>query len=284
MPLGFQVATRLVWFMQWTINSCVKLDYFVVALRVVRQSLFMAIVLVAIGPMSSHSSEDLQLVFEVEHWEYDEPSFMQKTSKPPLIGVAVESYGRQGARSLFYSFRGHLGQTNYISDSTGSLDRVPLYRLQFETGLIRPTNQSLDLLYGIGFRWLYDDSGGLLSSTGHAGYDRESSYFYFPVGFRVPLGQGSLRGQYQVFINGNQVSHMADTPGGLSNLANKQAHGYGYELTYHSDQMFGVYVRYWSLGDSSINQYLTDSGPVNGYEPANSTLEFGLRWAFIGFD
>jgi len=187
--------------------------YLVGALRVAKQSVFMAIVLIAILPMSSHSSEDLQLVFEIEHWEYDEPSFMQKTSKPPLIGVAVESCGRQGTYSPFYSFRGHLGQTDYSSDATGSLDRVPFYRLQFEAGLIRPVNQTLDLLYGIGFRWLYDDSGGRLSSTGQAGYDRESSYLYLPFGFRVPLGQGSLRGQYQFFIKGNQVSHMADIPG-----------------------------------------------------------------------
>lgn len=205
-----------------------------------------------------------------------------------MIGVAVESYGRQGAYSPFYSFpfysfRGHLGQADYSSDATGSLDRVPLYRLQFEAGLIRPVNQTLDLLYGIGFRWLYDDSGGRFSSTGHAGYDRESSYLYLPVGFRVPFSQGIPRGQYQFFIKGNQVSHMSDIPGGLSNLSNKQTHGYGYEITYQNDQTYGVYVRHWSIGDSSIDQYLTDSGPVKAYEPANSTMELGIRWTFNSF-
>ena len=259
-------------------------DYSRASLRVVREVFFLMTVGVAFYPLGSHASEDRRFVFEVERWDYEEPSFMSKTSAPALIGMAVESYGVQGERSQFYSLRGHLGQTNYRSISTGRLDRTPLYRMQLETGLIRPVSQSLDLFYGLGFRWLYDAAGGRLSSTGHAGYDRESSYFYLPVGFRIPFSQGSMRGQYQIFVQGTQVSHMTDIPGGLSNLSNKQTHGYGYELTYQTDQTFGVYVRYWSISDSSINQYRTDSGPVNAYEPANSTLELGLRRAFNGFD
>ena len=250
------------------------------SLRVMVKVFFLLTVGVAFYPLGSHASEDRRFVFEVERWDYEEPSFMSKTSAPALIGMAVESYGVQGEQSQFYSLRGHLGQTNYGSISTGSLDRTLLYRMQLETGLIRPVSQSLDLFYGLGFRWLYDSAGARLSSTGHASYDRESSYFYLPVGFRIPFSQGSLRGQYQFFVQGEQVSYMTDIPGGLSNLSNKQAHGYGYELTYQSDQALGVYVRYWSIGDSSIDQYLTDSGRVNAYEPANSTLEFGLRWVF----
>jgi len=259
-------------------------DYSRASLRVVREVFFLMTVGVAFYPLGSHASEDRRFVFEVERWGYEEPSFMSKTSAPALIGMAVESYGVQGERSQFYSLRGHLGQTNYSSISTGRLDRTPLYRMQLETGLIRPVSQSLDLFYGLGFRWLYDAAGGRLSSSGHAGYDRESNYFYLPVGFRTPFSQGSLRAQYQIFVQGTQVSHMTDIPGGLSNLSNKQTHGYGYELTYQTDQTFGVYVRYWSISDSSINQYRTDSGPVNAYEPANSTLELGLRWTFNGFD
>lgn len=259
-------------------------DYLGDALKGSRRSVLVVVFLIAISPISSHSSEDPRLVFEVERWDYEEASFMSKTSKPALMGIAVESYGLQGEQSRFYSLRGHLGRTNYRSISTGFLDSAPLYRLQLEVGLKRPVNQSLDLLYGVGIRWLYDDAGGRLSSTGHASYDRESNYFYFPVGFRIPLGQGSLRAQYQFFVEGKQISHMTDIPGGSSNLSNKQTHGYGYELTYQSDYALGIYVRYWSIGDSSIDQYLTASGPVKAYEPANSTMEVGLRWMFDNFD
>jgi hypothetical protein len=219
-------------------------------------------------------------VIELEQYEYKEPGVMRKTASPGFIGIGVETYRSQAEPGLFYAVRGHVGQTDYRSVTTGAINGDPSYRLQLEGGFSYPVNSSINVFSGLGFRWLLDDAGGRLSTTGHASYDRESRYLYLPVGIQIPLNGGYLRAKYQYFVQGQQVSYMTNVSGGLSNLSNRQDDGFGYELTYQSDSGWGAYTRYWSVSDSNIDRYLTTNGYVSAFEPRNETVELGIRLNF----
>jgi len=123
---------------------------------------------------------------------------------------------------------------------------------------------------GVGFRYLFNDL------PGKWGYSREQTYWYLPVGIdwatrissALELG---LRAEYDYFLRGYNVS------GGDSF---DQSEGYGYLVSVFTTRAVGIghglllsvepYYRYWNIGQSTM----TDSGYV---EPANSTVEYGLR-------
>ena len=143
----------------------------------------------------------------------------------------------------------------------------------------------LSTLYsGLGYRYLNDDSS---SSSG--GYERESNYFYIPIGYEINTGLRagwSIAGriEYDYFLWGMQRSHLSNV--GLLDVDNMQDSGYGYRASIRfqkvsTDAVFVIepFLRYWDIDDSDLEY------AGYGYyvlEPANNTTELGVQliWMF----
>lgn len=138
---------------------------------------------------------------------------------------------------------------------------------------------------GIGYRYLLDDNGGTQTTTGAWGYDRESKYWYVPVGLDITrkIKNGwsiGLNMEYDLFLVGKQTSHLEDVAGYTEPLVNDQDEGYGlrgsinvvkeYEMI---DIIFEPFTRYWHIKDSVTSC----SVDTCGLEPNNRTWEFGAR-------
>jgi hypothetical protein len=211
------------------------------------------------------------------------------------------------------------GDVDYESEETGTRDGLNFYvfelrgLLAYEMPLI--PSGAITPFFGVGFRYLKDDSGGKVSSTNNWFYDRESRYFYLPIGLEISRRMKnrwsvSLTCEYDIFLVGKQKSHLEN--GGatvlsssdgqlyvLDTLENDQEEGFGLRgslkfMKSHDrwDFVFEPFVRYWNLKDSQLAQWTSNSGsllwyydpareyPVYGYEPENNTTEYGVR---IGF-
>src|SRR5205814_2130376 len=117
---------------------------------------------------------------------------------------------------------------------------------------------------GIGYRQLDDNGANVVTSSGALGYDRESTYWYLPIGLQGAQDYGNgWRAQSQVefeyLIGGRQRSKFGSTPGleGLESLSNDQSDGLGFRVSIRLqklDQWFNFivepYFRYWKIDDS----------------------------------
>ncbi len=140
---------------------------------------------------------------------------------------------------------------------------------------------------GFGYRYLLDDNGGKRTTTGNWGYDRESQYYYIPIG--IDLGRElsekwklKWNGEYDWFMTGQQKSHFEDDPYGnyTQMLSNPQPRGYGarssVKLSRASelvDFFVEPFVRYWHIQPSAVSC----TSETCGIEPNNRTEEYGLR-------
>ena len=134
-----------------------------------------------------------------------------------------------------------------------------------------------------------DDSGGKISSTGAAGYERESNYYYSPVGIETltMLENEWYFGvvlEYDHFWRGKQISHLSDAVSGLGTLNNDQKKGYGFRgsLKFKKEGTTSYtiepFIRYWNI-EKSEDDTVTLSGSVIGvgWEPRNHSTEIGVR-------
>ena len=141
------------------------------------------------------------------------------------------------------------------------------------------SNSRVTYFSGIGGRYLLNASGHKLSSTGHAGYDRESRYVYIPFGINFETESWELRGEYLYFLYGQQTSYLSDA-GNYPDITNDQEEGSGLKLTakYYVEDGFGYefYMDYWDIADSKLDT------TGNFMEPRNTTSETGIRlfWTY----
>jgi len=268
---------------------------------------------------------------EAYAYQYREPNVMKDTGY--LYGlyatINFRSHWNKKGRTLkeifddhrFFNFirldtRGAFGQVDYESTRTGTMTDLPYYTFEGRGlfGYDLPLWDSVlaTPYLGLGWRYLYDDGGAERSSTGHYSYDRESRYFYLPVGLEVMYEwkkdwQFTVAIEYDYLVEGKQKSHLDDlgqsvrsSESGdlyvLDPLINKQKEGFGlrgsFKLVKKSakfDIEVEPFVRYWNLEDSDTKQLSSDGGgviwyyddaheyPVLGYEPKNNTTEFGLK-------
>jgi len=146
---------------------------------------------------------------------------------------------------------------------------------------------------GFDYRYLFNDVRGF-SSTGAAGYRRESNYFYVPVGVTHHLELQdqavlSTTFEFDYLLWGKQVTRLSDLIGfngiiSAFDTTNRQNSGYGYRLNMMyemSDWAFGPFLNVWNIDASEVTtQVMTDAlGPVlvSLREPQNRTTEYGIR-------
>jgi hypothetical protein len=246
-----------------------------------------------------------------------------KTQTGNEIGVTVSSYAysepslnvSMKATNLGLDYTGTyafgndwfvLGNLNYNNGSvkysgTGTQSGIPQYYYDFK-GVVGYDfafeGFNLSPYAGIGYRFLSQQWGGTTTSTGAAGYDRQSTYNYLPIGvihrFAVNGDKAKIETtlEYDYLISGNQFSGLSSLNGtrggntytGIPNANNSQNSGYGINLTVmYKEESWGVgpYFKYWNIQQSN-NAYATigvNGTPTNYYfyEPANSTKEYGVK-------
>lgn len=188
--------------------------------------------------------------------------------KTDYVGSGVQL----GAPDWYYEVRGVIGRD-----------------FQLKNSVISP-------YVGFGYRYLMNDVRGY-SSSGAAGYRRESNYYYLPLGVthHFALQDGAVlvtTVEYDHLLWGEQVSRLSDLIGhngytSAFDTTNRQNNGYGYRLgmMYEiSDWSYGPFLQVWNIERSEYTtQFMTDaSGPrlYRLHEPQNQTIEYGIRTRF----
>jgi hypothetical protein len=79
------------------------------------------------------------------------------------------------------------GQVDYQNSGTINNINDYIFEIRAVSGYDFKLTDSLVLTpyIGIGYRYLRDDMAGRISSTGAAGYLRESNYYYSPIGIEA---------------------------------------------------------------------------------------------------
>jgi len=273
---------------------------------------------------------EFEIAKETYYMSYEEPDIMDnagmmyglhmavsyRIENPAQLNAIKQNFkdGRTYTK-LRLEGRWARGDVDYDSYSTGSIDGVTNESTEIR-GLICyeilfSDRTTLTPYAGFGYRSLTDDKRGIYSSTGNWGYLRESKYFYIPVGMEFSHNLKErwvlrLKGEYDVFLEGKQESHMEDggasmlsaTDGRyyvLDTLKNTQDIGLGIRgsirLQKESDRFdffIEPYARYWHIKESDHVQLTSEGGtvlwyldsgctiPYTAYEPDNNTLEYGL--------
>jgi hypothetical protein len=246
---------------------------------------------------------------EFSYFKYEEPDLMEQAG--PLFGVYAEYAVRTPENDKVSSWEEFLssyqnnyvfgiegrflgGQVDYDSRDTGSIDNINEYLFEIRglAGYDFPAGESTVLTpyIGIGYRYLDDNMGGKSSTTGAAGYDRESHYVYMPFGLKTstPLeGPWSLgfNVEYDLFLDGTQESHLEDVSSSLSTLENDQNSGYGVrgsiQFARQADTwnfLVEPFIRYWNVDESNIAVINCGGTPcAAGYEPNNESTEYGVK-------
>lgn len=259
--------------------------------------ILLTLVLTIIYPTSNltyASQPEIEFGTEISYIKYKEPDVMEEDGV--MFGIAGGVKKRQ---KIILSADGRLafGQVDYSSSTTGNIDGIDdlIFEIRATAGYEIPTTGTFKYIpyLGFGYRYLNDDSAGMTSSTGDRGFERESNYFYSPVGIETSINLKnswtmSVFVEYDHFWRGKQVSHLSDVSLGYDDIENTQKKGYGVRgslkfvkdgETY--DIIIEPFIRYWNIKKSEETA-ITFAGVIigRGYEPKNSSLETGIKFAF----
>jgi hypothetical protein len=200
------------------------------------------------------------------------------------------------------------GLVDYTSVTTGYINGTPdsmiESRVLIGSNLFSVDPTMINYYVGLGYRRLTDKSEGMVSTSGFYGYDRESNYYYLPIGIELSSSFdnswmiGGLL-EYDLFIDGTQITSIPKDMKiyGVSaskQFTNDQKDGYGLRVSLQMMKrinnayclLFEPYCRYWHIKaskpdsitiiDSNINQRT-----ISVVEPANTSTEYGIKAGLI---
>ncbi len=226
---------------------------------------------------------------EFYYFKYREPDVMKESGM--MYGLAG-NYAYHNKLMLKAEGRGAWGQVDY--KNSGKINNINDWNLEFRGmgGYDFKLAESFILTpyFGVGYRYLNDDISGKTSTTNAAGYERESNYFYSPVGVEGTFSkwQGWKLGfsaEYDIFWRGWQKSHLSDANKNYGDLSNTQDSGYGVRGSLKLQKTGEVidiivepFIRYWQI-DRSKDTDVRYAGVIigYGYEPKNNTTESGVK-------
>lgn len=265
---------------------------------------FFVFILISIKPCFPHlrgseagAVQDLgiEIGFDTSHITYTEPGVMKEKGYMygidlaftyrgwiPLTSIDVNKY------MLRIDARGSMGQVDYTSNSSGTMNNIDDYMLEFR-GLagydfLISDNSIITPYIGYGIRYLNDDMSHRVTTTGAYGYEREITYFYSPIGIETHTAMEngwsiSLKMEYDYFLEGNAKSHLGSVPG-YYDIKNNQKGGYGLRSSLRlrkkgvkADFAIEPFIRYWNIRDSK-----TTTDPIGRVwqEPKNTSKELGV--------
>jgi hypothetical protein len=244
----------------------------------------------------------LGLNFEASSIYYDEPNFMR--NKGIMYGLSGDYTYRPNHFMFKMDGRFSFGNMDYWSGRTGTNSGIRDYNFETRFSLGYSLNASPKVVFtpfvGLGYRYLADLSGGMTTTSGASGYDRESNYLYSPLGTEAMLrlkGRWALglTGEYDLFWHGWQYSEIGDMP--VPNpyyipvflpgfvAKNDQANGWGARGSIklvrklrRIDFAIEPYFRYWNIKDSDLFVIQVVNYGWGGKEPVNNTTEWGSRF------
>lgn len=247
------------------------------------------------APLQKHTFE---ISTERSLIRYKEPGVMKEEGWMGGIGYAytyrgwLPFFNQDDQKGMVMAEgRSAWGQVDYTG--SGTLDNIDdaLFEGRLTAGYEFSFTQQVTVLpfFGFGYRYLNDDMGGRVTSTGAHGYERESNYYYSPVGVFVekPLAhEMSVRAcfEYDHFWQGRQISHLSNVAG-YSDVRNKQQKGFGLRSSVRVkkrvkrwDLFIEPFARYWNIKRSKESEVIYN-GFVSGtgIEPKNNSLEAGIR-------
>ena len=228
---------------------------------------------------------------EIYYFNYEEPGVMEEDGVFYGVGAAYRYHN-----TLMLGLDGRLafGSVDYTSPASGSIDDINDVVIEtrgtFGMDWSMKDNVVLTPFSGFGYRYLNDDTSGRSSTTGALGYERESNYYYSPIGLAARWSGAqdwtvTLSGEYDFFWSGTQKSHLSDAVATLNDLENDQDDGYGTRASLavekkgrKMDWVCEAFWRYWDIEESNAAP-LSLSGTVIGvgFEPANDSFEIGGR-------
>jgi hypothetical protein len=247
------------------------------------------------------------LSFELSNIYYDEPEFMR--NKGFMWGVSGDYIFRPNNFEFRVDGRFSSGEVDYWSDRTGIAKGLGDYNFETRFSLgydlkIASSRAAFTPFTGLGYRFLFDGSEGTVTSSGATGYDRKSNYLYIPAGVETKFGiKGGwsivFSGEYDYLWHGWQYSELGyyQLVPGLIEVPDyvakdDQEEGWGARGSIRFIKNIGridfkiePYFRYWAIEDSDgLLVYVIGypNLPFGGYEPANSTTEWGMKLG-IGF-
>lgn len=233
---------------------------------------------------------------ELSHIKYKEPNLMEEKGMMYGITGSYVYHNLLNKIMLKAEGKGGWGQIDYSSPSSGTMDDIDDYMMELRVAggydFSIWTTTMLTPYLGIGYRYLNDDSSGMTTTTGALGYERESNYIYSPIGIATITELQNewsvgLALEYDFFWKGIQKSHLSNVGLGYNDLENDQDDGYGVKgsvkvqkKTEKLDFIIEPFIRYWNIKKSE-EKAVTYAGVIigYGYEPKNSSIEYGLKIA-----
>jgi hypothetical protein len=236
----------------------------------------------------SYRKHEWEIRPEISYIKYEEPGIMKQ--KGLMVGIGG-SYTYKAPVTFKLEGRYSVGRVDYRN--SGAIDGIPDYMIELRSLAgyeVRVWDEYVVMPYfGIGYRYLNDDMAGMVSSTGARGYERESNYYYSPVGLEAVRSftdgwRCGLNIEVDIFWQGKQISHFSDADSNYNDLENEQNEGYGVRGALHvrkqtdSVNVFAEpFFRYWNIRQSD-REPIISAGSVASYgcEPTNNSTELGL--------
>ena len=240
-----------------------------------------------------------QIGITASNYSYAESSVNVKMD---ATNLGLEYLGTYALKNDWYV----LGEVDYNNGAvnysgSGSISNIPQYYYNFKAAVGYDFDMDgfvVSPYVGLGQRFLSQKMGGMTSSTGANGYDRQSTYNYLPIGIihRFAVAEKSkieTTFEYDYLLSGNQFSGLSSLNGkgglaGVPDINNKQTTGYGVNLSVmykKDDWSFGPYFKYWNISQSETN---SGTFNINGvayratlFEPSNTTNEYGVKFVYL---
>lgn len=228
---------------------------------------------------------------EISHITYSERQAMRE--KGIMYGLSQSLTYRSGLM-LELNGRFSFGDVDYESTESGLLDNIndSMVEVRFLGGydFLTRKNVTVTPYLGIGYRYLNDNSNGMVTNVGDLGYERESNYVYSPIGMDLvfPLNSGislGFTGEYDQFWYGMQRSHLSDVHNAFQDIENTQREGNGWRAsaritkeTSTVDLSVETFIRWWNISESDTSDIMFANVLVGyGYEPSNKSVEYGVK-------
>ena len=231
----------------------------------------------------------------VSGYQYKEPS-LSVTINAPLVGLDYTgTYAFGNDWFVKADARFAYGTAKYTGSGTQSNIPYSYYDLRglfgYDFSFSELGGFVLAPYSGIGYRYLFDNQGGQ-TTAGTNSYQRTSTYVYLPIGVTHRMKVNDVHKlettfEYDYLIQGTQVSNLSQAASNLPNVTNQQNHGYGLRLSsmyQFNAWSVGPYITYWNIAQSNsvTSPIITNgkSGQITAYEPANSTIELGIKLSY----
>jgi hypothetical protein len=230
---------------------------------------------------------------EFSYITYKEPNVMKERGLMYGVSASYSYHNKQNLLMLGIEGKASYGEVDYkgatFIGTPLEIDNIPDYMLEFRglVGVDLPVKDFYVTYYtGIGYRYLNDDAHEKYAG----GYERESNYFYSPIGMKLtaPLeNDWSFRAtaEADIFWKGTQKSHLEDLDIGLHKVDNDQDFNTGYGLRGSMSLQKKLnnlwieiepFIRYWHIKDSDTEVVKFDGFTGSIWEPSNHSTELGV--------